>query len=815
VTARPRPNRLDLLLLALGAAGLALFLFALPREHPDAAATFGDGPEAAIERARTFLEDHGYTSEGRTASAYLVRDRALLDSLQRQLGRRATIQALREGERERLPAHHWLVRWADGEEEALVVRLTQGGAVWSFTNSAVVPQTEGGAGAGGVDPVAAARRHLGATALAALPMGLEGVDPLPARAASRVRFASAEPVLGQHVTAEVDVSAGGDLLALGTQVGVSEGVSVRTGNVVLGAGGTAGAVKWIGFALLALALLAVVLRRLTARALDARAAIKDAALAGALAAVGLALSLPLFIAQAALTEALMIVAIGAGFSAAGIGVATFVASAGADALARERDPDPVRSLALARQGAWANAPVGRALLRGSFLASALLGLGALALVALPGAQLASLSSNPYLDSQVTLSLVVSGLASSLWKALLTVQAVLVAIGAWVRRWRPAAALLALTVAAAVLFVEFVRFPSGSGAIRWGALLVVGFALAAAYRRTDALTIVVALTLAGVVWGAVEGLVVPGSPARLDFFLALGLLAAVGAAGGGAVWTGRGADELPDYEPDFVAEQRERARLQRELEIAREVQRSFLPLHVPDVAGVALAARCVPAEEVGGDYYDLFALDPRRLGVVIGDVSGKGIQAAFFMTLMKGALLAMASEGARPAAVLTRLNALFTASAPRGTFASMIYGVLDLDACTFTFGRAGHTPLLVRRAAGGVETLRPAGLAIGIAPEAVFAATLCETVVELCPGDTLALYTDGVSEAMDRRRRLYSDERLAEAVASAPPEADALLDAVMADVNAHAEGTGLDDDLTMVALHVLAPRCAPSGDGAAG
>lgn len=130
----------------------------------------------------------------------------------------------------------------------------------------------------------------------------------------------------------------------------------------------------------------------------------------------------------------------------------------------------------------------------------------------------------------------------------------------------------------------------------------------------------------------------------------------------------GPDRITDYQriaPAFAKNITERQRLQRELEIARDVQMSFLPAANPDVRNLDIAARCIPALEVGGDYYDFVELEGDRLGVVIGDVSGKGTQAAFYMTLTKGFWRALANASDSPAEVLTRLNKLFYDNVKRG------------------------------------------------------------------------------------------------------------------------------------------------------
>lgn len=828
----PRPlwNRLDLLLLALAAVGLALFLTVLPHHHPDAAATFELGAEGAAAESRSFLEANGYDLDGLTATARLTREVALIDSLQTTLGRTAAVQALREGAREQLPTHYWDVRWSRQEGSAstrvFTVRVSPGGRVWAFTNREnrqpavaeaeevpvpyrLTPEEDWGEGNAG--PMQApiflslrrsaevAAAHLERTAWSEVPLAADSTWTVArdGRPGARVRFTTPEPVLGQRVSVEADVAPNGALLALGATFNDH---ADRPGAISLSQEERRTALRWGGYALLVLLLLMVVLRRLAVRALDVRAAQKDAALAAVAGGATVILSLPLFSGEA-LVQQIVFLGLGTVFAALSIGLLAFVASAGADALVRAQEPTPVHTLGLVRQGAWLNEPVGRALWRGAALGLGIVGAGTLAFWLFPNAVLHTPVGSAPMTSESTLSVVGSGLAGAVWLALVYVQVALVGFGAFVQRWRASLVLPATALAAAVLYGGFVRVPDEPFLVAAACVLVIGAGLALAYRATDALTVIVALVAARTLWATAEGVVVTGSPAWADTVLALGLIGGVAAFGVAGVYSRRAGEELPRYEPEFVLEQRERGRLQRELEIARQVQQSFLPSRIPAVEGVELAARCVPADEVGGDYYDLIKIGPDRLAVVIGDVSGKGIEAAFFMTLVKGFLQTLARQELGPAEVLRRVNALFYANAPRGAFVSLLYGVLDLRACTLTFARAGHTPLIVRRAGQPVAALRPPGLAIGLTEGPAFDATLREETVELCPLDALVLYTDGLSEAMDASRVLYGDDRLAKTVETGPDGAGELLDHIVADVRAHAGPAGPADDVTVVILRV--------------
>ena len=175
------------------------------------------------------------------------------------------------------------------------------------------------------------------------------------------------------------------------------------------------------------------------------------------------------------------------------------------------------------------------------------------------------------------------------------------------------------------------------------------------------------------------------------------------------------DKIIDFDsitPAFVKNITERQRMQRELEIARDVQMSFLPVKEPEFKGLDIAAKCLPALEVGGDYYDFVLLDENRFGVIIGDVSGKGTQAAFYMTLTKGFVKALSRTVSSPSEFLIKINELFYENVERGTFISMIYGIFDIKERTLTFARAGHNPVLARHSGKeNLEMLNPVGLAL--------------------------------------------------------------------------------------------------------
>ncbi|MFI5177675.1 MAG: PP2C family protein-serine/threonine phosphatase, partial [Vicinamibacterales bacterium] len=256
-------------------------------------------------------------------------------------------------------------------------------------------------------------------------------------------------------------------------------------------------------------------------------------------------------------------------------------------------------------------------------------------------------------------------------------------------------------------------------------------------------------------------------------------------------------------------QREKQRLDDELRIAREIQKSLLPVAVPRIDGLGVADLCEPAREVGGDYYDFFELGPRQLGVLVADVSGKGTSAALYMAELKGLMLALSHTQRSPRRLLIDVNRLLAAHLDNRSFITMTYAVVDLDAGTLTSARAGHPPLIVA-ADGRSDVIVSEGMVLGLRLPGAgerFEEMLEEHVRPIAPGDAIVLYTDGITEAMDRDGELFGDEALARVLAShCRLDAAGIRERVVREVKAFVGDAEPHDDMTMVVLKV--------GEGAA-
>jgi serine phosphatase RsbU (regulator of sigma subunit) len=200
-----------------------------------------------------------------------------------------------------------------------------------------------------------------------------------------------------------------------------------------------------------------------------------------------------------------------------------------------------------------------------------------------------------------------------------------------------------------------------------------------------------------------------------------------------------------------AELVKKERQDRELELARQVQQSLLPQTFPDVPGYAFAARSMPARQVGGDFYDVFMLGENHFGVVIADVSDKGMPAALFMALTRSLLRAEAERELSPRAALVDVDRLLCELAQSDMFVAMFYGVVDTRTRRLTYARAGHDrPVLLRQ--GWAQQLGGDGIVIGRAD--IDDLRLSEEQIELQPGDRLVLYTDGLTDALNAEDKMF-------------------------------------------------------------
>jgi serine phosphatase RsbU (regulator of sigma subunit) len=255
------------------------------------------------------------------------------------------------------------------------------------------------------------------------------------------------------------------------------------------------------------------------------------------------------------------------------------------------------------------------------------------------------------------------------------------------------------------------------------------------------------------------------------------------------------DELKAAQAQLV----EKERLERELQVASEIQLSILPDELPVLARYDFGARILPARQVGGDFYDVFPVDENQMGVLIGDVADKGIPSALFMARTHALIMAEADTGLDPGDVMQLVNKHITRLEKSTQFVTALYGLLDHTSGDFFYARAGHEPPLLLTADGHVERLpHGPGMSLGMR-ETI---TIDKRTVHLPPGSTLVLFTDGMTDCRKPDGESFGVERIKITLgrlAGIPAQqvCDYLLETLLAYQSAAAQ----DDDLTLVAIHV--------------
>jgi len=245
-----------------------------------------------------------------------------------------------------------------------------------------------------------------------------------------------------------------------------------------------------------------------------------------------------------------------------------------------------------------------------------------------------------------------------------------------------------------------------------------------------------------------------------------------------------------------------AQLAAELDVARALQIAILPATFPAKPGCDGAARMIPATTMGGDFYDFIELPDGRIGLVMADVSGKGVPAAFFMAVARTNLRDLAARYVDPGACLAETNEVLCTQNPMDLFVTVFYGVFDPLTGILCYANGGHNAPYLRRAGGAVEVLGGAGgLVLGVMPGVVYP----EHTLQLLPGDRLVLYTDGVTEAFNPADEPYGMERLiAEVKAHGDGAAAGLVERICSSVTLFAGAAPQSDDITLTVLAWRAP-----------
>ncbi|MDZ7658281.1 PP2C family protein-serine/threonine phosphatase [Fodinibius sp.] len=486
-----------------------------------------------------------------------------------------------------------------------------------------------------------------------------------------------------------------------------------------------------------------------------------------------------------------------GFSGAFTSVGVFALFAVGDSIMRQYWPQKLYTYDYLRQGSFFNKPIGEMILRSMVLAFIVCGIWTIALSFAPN--LFFEVERTFLAHEAAWSPIYLFL-NSFWFSLLFALCIFAVAatqfyGSHKRKWLSS---LVIILGVILIIPTFQNVgPTMQEMILFG---ILGIVFTVIFLKWDILTVFFTHFIFVLMLESSSGWIVSGSPDLSAFILLLIFLFSNAVAAVLFIVKGDKEQSLSGYVPEYVEELAQEQRIKQELRIARDVQQSFLPVETPRFKNLDLAAICKPAYETGGDYYDFVQLDDHRIAVTIGDVSGKGIQAAFYMTFIKGILQSLCHEIDSPAEILKRVNRLFYENAQRGTFISLVYGIIDLKKRTFRFARAGHNPIL--RVGGNntnLEELKPKGIGIGLSKDR-FDEHLEEVELSIEDKNVLVLYTDGIVEAMSESEKFYGTKRLNMMIKrNARKSAKEILDLVAKDVGSFIGKAKQHDDMTIMVM----------------
>ncbi|HEY2016737.1 MAG TPA: PP2C family protein-serine/threonine phosphatase [Bryobacteraceae bacterium] len=376
------------------------------------------------------------------------------------------------------------------------------------------------------------------------------------------------------------------------------------------------------------------------------------------------------------------------------------------------------------------------------------------------------------------------------------------------KWRRAGAMTAL--GAVYIF-------GSAGAFNWLAPSLIAAAIGLViyfqlYQKFDLLSVAAAMVVAQAVAAPGILLVQPAAGLRESGVRLLALFVAGIAVFVNFAIRGRDAQvggpellaesEVPSVEGPSLSN---RKRLEAEFQVARKAQQDALPATPPVIAGYSFAGSCDPAQQVGGDLYDLFPLRDGRLGIAVADVSGKGVPAALYMMVTKGLLTATVADSSDLAFIMQQINHHLYRACKRKVFVTMAAVAIDPASRRLEYARAGHNPIVWRRTRlGQTELRKPQGLGLGMCPTETFNRSLRTEQLDLEPGDAVVLYSDGITEAINGSMDQFGEERLIESIERADGQsAEATRAAILRDLADFAAGTPPRDDITVVVLRVAA------------
>jgi phosphoserine phosphatase RsbU/P len=248
---------------------------------------------------------------------------------------------------------------------------------------------------------------------------------------------------------------------------------------------------------------------------------------------------------------------------------------------------------------------------------------------------------------------------------------------------------------------------------------------------------------------------------------------------------------------LIEESIEKERLEKELDVAREIQRKILPSKTPEMEKLSLFATFIPAFEVGGDYYDFFEIDKNKLGFVIADVAGKGISAAFIMAEVKGIFETLSKLISSPRQLFIQANEILKGSLEKKSFVTAIYGIIDINSGIVRIARAGHPPVFHLHA-GAIKSLSPEGIGLGLDYGDIFSNNLKELEIKLNFGDVLCVYTDGIPESQNIELGDFGYARMKEIILeNSEKNVQEISNEILKQVSIFSQNKSQHDDITLI------------------
>ncbi len=562
------------------------------------------------------------------------------------------------------------------------------------------------------------------------------------------------------------------------------------------------------FVIFFISLLIVMIKRLDARLIDLKFALTDAIVAAVFADTFLLLR---FLHSAGMNAsgfapellALIPLLVAAG---AGAAILTFVLSGAGESLARVSQFDELKTLELLKRGFFYNKIVGLALIRGISAGVAVAGLVLLPMLILPEAHMQFDTDDRIfnVDRAVLPALETIGYAGFL--SIVFSYSIFLGLGSFAWNIRKNWFLVSVFIIGGGTLLELLPIQIAPLSSSW-IIGILGMGIfMILYRFYGFATVLIGMFIFFIMWEGISGWLIYKSP-DLTSSVILGIvIVSLFSFGLAAVSAGQDVSEIPEYIPSYVAELSSRERIERELEIARTVQLNFLPNSTPTIPHFDIAAQCRPALDTGGDFYDFIALEDGRTVIIIGDVSGKGIQAAFYMTLIKGMIQSLSGRIEDPSDMLTEINRLFLKNSDKGTFVTMIYGILDPLSGEFVFARAGHNPLILKPAKDShPRHVSSSGIGVGLVFDDRFPDAIQTTRLTIPEEGYLCLYTDGITEAMNIRREMFGDHRLLGLLNEVKDESsERIVAQIIDEVDRFVGRAPQHDDMTLVIIRRSGP-----------